>query len=41
MNFLLSSLTTSMTQSSGDDDDVLVVPQDAPSGWRALRVPRG
>ena len=40
MNFLLSSLTTSMTQSSQDEDDVLVVPQDAPSGWRALRVPR-
>jgi uncharacterized protein YegL len=40
MNFLLSSLTTSMTQSSRDEDDVLVVPQDAPSGWRALTVPR-
>ncbi len=30
----------SRTQSSRDEDDVLVVPQDAPSGWRALRVPR-
>ena len=40
MNFLLSSLTTSISQSSRDEDDVLVVPQDAPSGWRALTVPR-
>lgn len=40
MNFLLSSLTTSMTQASRDENDVLIVPQDAPSGWRALRVPR-
>lgn len=40
MAFLLSSLTTSMTHAARDQDDVLVVPPTAPTGWRALRVPR-
>ena len=40
MTFLLSSLTTSMTHAARDQDDVLVVPPTAPTGWRALRVPR-
>lgn len=40
MAFLLSSLTKSMTHAARDQDDVLVVPAAAPTGWRALRVPR-
>lgn len=38
MAFLLNSLTNSVTAVPHDSDDVLVVPESAPTGWRALRI---
>lgn len=40
MKFLLSSLALSMTNAAEDEDDPLVIPPDAPTGWRAVRIER-
>lgn len=40
MKFLLSSLALSMTNADADEDDPLVIPPEAPVGWRPVRIER-